>query len=145
MLLNTTKFGKVEVNEDYIFTFVEPIIGYDEYHEFALIDYNENSPFKWLQSAENPDLALPVTIPAYFGIQYQFTIPDEKEAVLEAKDANSILALNIANIPNGAPQNATVNLLAPIVINTDNKKAIQLILNNSEFSVRHKIFNYKDK
>ena len=73
------------------------------------------------------------------------SIPDEKEAILEAKDANSILALNIANIPNGEPQNATVNLLAPIVINTDNKKAIQLILTNSDFSVRYKIFDYKDK
>ncbi len=145
MKLQTTKFGEVEVSEDYVFTFVEPIIGYDEYKEFALIDYNEKSPFKWLQAVDNPELALPVTIPAYFGIPYQFTIPDEKENILEAKDANSILALNIANIPNGEPQNATVNLLAPIVVNTDNKKAIQLILTNSDFSVRYKIFNYKDK
>ena len=140
MKLKTSKFGEIEVLEDYIFTFVEPIIGYDEYKQFALIDYNPESPFKWLQSLENPALSMPVTIPAYFNIEYQFTIPDEKEQVLEAKNANEILSLNIANVPNGAPQNTTINLLAPIVINTTNKKAIQLVLNDSKFEIKHRLF-----
>lgn len=144
MILETSKFGEVEVNEEYIFNFVEPIIGYDEYKLFALIDYNEESPFKWLQSLENPDLALPVTIPAYFGIPYEFAIPDEKESVLEAKDASEILCLNIANVPNGAPQLTTINLMAPLVINTTNKKAIQLILSNSNFAIKHRLFENKE-
>ena len=145
MLLKTTKFGEIEVNEDYIFEFVEPIIGYDKYKRFAFVDYNEDSPFKWLQAVDEPALALPVTIPAYFGIPYQFTIPDEKEKVLDAKDASDILALTIANVPNGAPQNTTINLLAPIVINTANKRAIQLILTNTDYSVKHKIFDNKEQ
>ena len=143
MLLKTTKFGEIEVSEDYIFTFVEPIIGYEQYKQFALIDYNEESPFKWLQSLENPALALPVTIPGYFGISYEFTIPDEKEVVLGATSADEILSLNIANVPNGAPQNTTVNLLAPIVINTANKRAIQLVLSNTNFAIKYKIFENK--
>lgn len=140
MILKTSKFGEVEINEEYIFNFVEPIIGYEEYSKFALIDYNVASPFKWLQSLENPDLAMPVTIPAYFGIPYEFTIPDEKEAIIEAKEASEILCLNIANVPNGEPQNTTVNLMAPLVINTTNKKAIQLVLSNSNFAIKHRLF-----
>lgn len=144
MILKTTKFGEVEVNENYIFDFVEPIIGYEEYHKFALVDYNVNSPFKWLQSVENPDLAMPVTIPAYFGIPYEFTIPDEKEQILDAKDAGDILCLNIANVPNGAPQNTTINLLAPIVINKANKKAIQLVLLDTNFAIKYRLFDAKE-
>ena len=144
MILKTTKFGEVEVNENYIFDFIEPIIGYEEYHKFALVDYNVNSPFKWLQSVENPDLAMPVTIPAYFGIPYEFTIPDEKEQILDAKDAGDILCLNIANVPNGAPQNTTINLLAPIVINTANKKAIQLVLLDTNFAIKYRLFDAKE-
>lgn len=144
MILKTSKFGEVEVNEEYIFTFVEPIIGYDEYKRFALIDYNPESPFKWLQSLDNLALALPVTIPAYFGIPYEFTIPDEKEKILEASEAKDILSLNIANVPNGAPQLTTVNLLAPIVINLANKKALQLVLNDSKFAIKHKLFEQKE-
>ena len=89
-------------------------------------------------------LALPVTIPAYFGIPYEFAIPDEKESVLEAKDASEILCLNIANVPNGAPQLTTINLMAPLVINTTNKKAIQLILSNSNFAIKHRLFENKE-
>lgn len=143
MILKTTKFGDIDISEEYIFTFIEPIIGYEEYKQFALIDYSEESPFKWLQSVENPALALPVTIPAYFGVSYEFTIPDEKEEVLGAKSADDILSLNIANVPNGAPQNTTVNLLAPIVINTSNKRAIQLVLSNTNFAIKYKIFENK--
>ena len=145
MILKTTKLGEIEINEEYIFTFVEPIIGYENVKQFALVDYNEDSPFKWLQAIEVPSLSLPVTIPSYFGIKYEFTIPDEKEAVLEAKNADDILALNIANVPNGAPQNTSINLLAPIVINTVNKKAIQLVLSNSNYSVKHKLFQNREQ
>ena len=145
MILQTTKLGEIEINEDYIFTFVEPIIGYESVKQFALVDYNEDSPFKWLQAIDVPSLALPVTIPSYFGIKYEFTIPDEKEAVLGANNADDILALNIANVPNGAPQNTSINLLAPIVINTVNKKAIQLVLSNSNYSVKHKLFQNREQ
>ena len=72
-------------------------------------------------------------------------VPDEKEAVLEAKNADDILALNIANVPNGAPQNTSINLLAPIVINTVNKKAIQLVLSNSNYSVKHRLFQNREQ
>ncbi|MDD3594609.1 MAG: flagellar assembly protein FliW [Candidatus Gastranaerophilales bacterium] len=144
MILNTTKFGEVEVNEDYIFDFVEPILGYEDLKKFALVDYDNDSPFKWLQSIENLELALPVTIPAFFGINYQFTIPDEKVALLQAGNADDILSLNITNIPKGQPQEATVNLVAPIVVNINNKKAMQLVLSNTDFSVKHKLFASKE-
>ena len=145
MILETAKFGKVEVNDNYIFDFVEPIIGYENIKHFALIDCDEKSPFKWLQAIEDLSLAMPVTIPAYFGIEYKFYIPDDKVELLEAKEATDILSLNITNVPNGAPQNATVNLLAPVVVNINNKKALQLILSDTNFPVRYRLFGENDK
>ena len=145
MLLETEKFGKLEVNENYIFDFVEPIIGYENIKHFALIDIDSESPFKWLQAIEDLSLAMPVTMPAYFGIEYQFSIPDDKVDLLEAEKAEDILSLNITNVPNGAPQNATVNLLAPVVININNRKALQLILSDTNFPVRYKLFGEKEK
>ena len=40
---------------------------------------------------------------------------------------------NIVNIPSSNPQGATINMLAPVVINIVNKKAMQIILKNTEF------------
>lgn len=139
--INTTKFGEIEVNKDSIFNFVTPIIGFKELKEYTLIDYKPDSPFKWLQSMEDMDLAFPITLCSFFGIDYQFDIPDEEANQLEITSADDIFVCNIANIPSSNPQGATINMLAPIVINIVNKKAMQIILKNTDFEVRHKLFN----
>ena len=139
--INTVKFGEIEVNKESIFDFVAPIIGFNELKKYALVDYKPDSPFKWLQSMEDMELAFPITLCSFFGIDYQFDIPDEEANKLEISGADDIFVCNIANIPSSNPQGATINMLAPIVINIVNKKAMQIILKNPEFEVRKKLFN----
>jgi len=140
MKLTTSRFGEIEVNEELIFDFIEPILGYDGLTKFSLIDNQPESPFKWLQSMENGDLAFPVTFPAYFGIDYQFVIPEEKSKKLELKDTENLITFNITCIPHGNVQGTTVNLVGPIVINAENKKAMQLVLTDTKYTVKHKLF-----
>lgn len=142
--INSTRFGELEINKDVIFDFVCPIIGFDDLTKFALIDYKPDSPFKWLQSIEEADLAFPVTLCSFFNIDYQFDIPDEEADKLQIESADDVLVCNIANIPASNPHDATINMLAPLVINLKNKKAMQLILKNSNFEVRYKLFQAKD-
>lgn len=61
MNINTEKFGEISIDDNLIFDFVEPIIGYDGLRQYVLVEHTENSAFKWLQSIERPDLAFPVT------------------------------------------------------------------------------------
>lgn len=139
--INTAKFGELEVNKDSIFDFVIPIIGFKDLKKYAIIDYKPDSPFKWLQSMEDMELAFPITLCSFFGIDYQFDIPDEEAKTLEIESADDIFVCNIANIPASNPQAATINMLAPIVVNIVNKKAMQIILKNTNFEVRHRLFN----
>ena len=139
--LNTAKFGEIEINKDSIFNFVAPIIGFNDLKEYAIVDYKPDSPFKWLQSVEDMELAFPITLCSFFGIDYQFDIPDEEAQRLEITSGDDVFVCNIANIPSSNPQGATINMLAPIVVNIVNKKAMQIILKNTEFEVRHKLFN----
>ena len=139
--LNTTKFGEVEVSKDTVFEFVSPIIGFKDLTKYTIIDYKPDSPFKWLQSMEDMDLAFPVTLCSFFGIDYQFDIPDEEAEKLGITSGDDVFVCNIANIPSSNPQGATINMLAPIVINIVNKKAMQIILKNTEFEVRKKLFD----
>ena len=141
MKINTSRFGEVEVDEELIFNFIEPILGYEQLTKFILLDHTPDSPFKWLQSAEDPGVAFPVTFPAFFGIEYQFVISEEKAKKLELTKAEDLLSFNITCVPQGNPQNATVNLVGPIVVNMVNKKSMQLILTNVSFSTKHKLFN----
>lgn len=138
--LNTEKFGEVQISKDVIFEFISPIIGFNDLKKYAIVDYKPESPFKWLQSIEDMTLAFPITLCSYFGIDYQFDIPDEEAEKLEISSADDVFVFNIANIPQSNPQGATINMLAPIVVNIVNKKAMQLILKNTEFEVRHRLF-----
>lgn len=142
--IETSRFGEVVVDNSLLFNFVSPIIGYPEHKRFTLIDYRPDSPFKWLQSMEDKDLAFPITLCNYFNIDYQFELSDEDAATLGVKTAEEILAVNIVTIPQINPQAATINLLAPIVINTTNNNAMQVILKDSKFPVRHKLFNKEE-
>ena len=139
--LNTAKFGEIEIDKDSVFNFVSPIIGFQNLKQYAIIDYRPDSPFKWLQSLEDSELAFPITLCSFFGIDYQFDIPDEEAELLEIETADDVFVCNIANIPSSNPQGATINMLAPIIMNIANKKAMQVILKNTNFEVRYKLFD----
>ena len=139
--INSVKFGELVVNENNIFEFVSPIIGFNSLTKYTIVDYRPDSPFKWLQSMENMDLAFPITLCSFFGIEYKFDIPDEEAEKLGIETADDVFVCNIANIPSSNPQGATINMLAPIIVNLQNKKAMQLILKNTDFQVRYKLFD----
>ena len=139
--INTSRFGEVEIDENAIFDFVLPIIGFHDLTKYTIIDYKPDSPFKWLQSVEEGDLAFPITLCSFFGIDYQFDIPDEEAEKLGIESADDVFVCNIATIPQSNPQGATINMLAPIIVNLANKKAMQTVLKNTEFQVRYKLFN----
>ncbi len=141
MKITTSRFGEVEVDDNLVFEFIEPILGYDRLKKFVLIDNSPESPFKWLQSAEDENVAFPVTFPAYFGIDYQFTIPEEKAKKLDAKETENIVSFNIVCIPQGNAREATINLVGPIVINIENKSGLQLVLTDTKYGIKHRIFD----
>ena len=149
MKITTTRFGEIEVEEDLFFKFDSPILGYEKETQFVMIEgsSNEKSPFKWLQSTNTPDLAFPITAPAYFGIEYVFELPESIQDLLEIKTAEDIFVLNIASIPHANPRKSTVNLLAPLIFNVKKHTAAQAILSGSGFKVAHPLFddNKKDK
>ncbi len=145
VIIETSKFGEITVDKNNIFEFVLPIIGFSDLTKYTIVDYKPDSPFKWLQSMEDMELAFPVTLCSFFGIDYKFDIPDEEAEKLKIENADDVFVCNIANIPSSNPQGATINMLAPIVINLQNKKAMQIILKNTEFEVRHKLFDTEEK
>ncbi len=140
MLIKTEKFGDVEINKEYIFNFVKPIIGFEKLDKYVLIEHDESSPFKWLQSVQEPALAFPITSASYFDIDYQFELNDEDINTLRIKTEEDLLILNIVSIPVNQPQNSTINLLSPIVINFTNKNAMQIILQNTNYTTRKALF-----
>ena len=140
MNIKTTRFGDVDVVENSIFDFINPILGYDDEDKFIIIENNESSKFKWLQSAKTPELAFVLTSAGLFGIDYSFELPEIAQEELGIEDADDLLALNMVVIPHQNPRNSTINLLAPLIFNTKNHKAGQIILSGSNFKVDYPLF-----
>ena len=141
MKANTTRFGEIDVDNTRILNFIQPIIGYNDYSKYTLLEHNGNDMFYWLQSLEDPELAFPVSIPSRFDIDYSFEIDDATVEKLEIKDVSDILIYNIVAIPVNEPKKATINLLGPVIINAKNNKALQYIISNSDYTSRYPLFD----
>lgn len=140
MKLNTVKFGEVEVEEERIFKFVLPIIGFDNLEKFIILDLNQDSLFKWLQSVEDPSLAFPVISVASLDMDYMVDLSDSVVDVLKIDSEENILVLNITSIPQENPRGTTINLLAPLIFNVDKQLAGQVVLSGSGYDISHPMF-----
>jgi flagellar assembly factor FliW len=135
--VHTARFGTVEVPQDRLYHFISPILGFEEHTCFALLDHSEESPFKWMQSTHDPELAFVVTSPSLFELEFEFVLPDASVEALGLKSAEEVLVLTLVTIPDENPALMTTNLLGPLVINLTSNKAMQLILqDNDRFSTR---------
>ena len=135
MQINSQRFGVVDIEDDAVLNFPSGIIGFSREHSFALIPHEGSSYLAWLQSVTTPELAFPVVSAHAFGDKY----PDvavgaaaHAAGVLGAEEDFAVLVVLCA--PIGQP--ATVNLLAPVVVNAQTRTGAQVILEGSRFSTR---------
>lgn len=125
--INTTRFGKIEYEDEEVIYFNNGIPAFETEHQFIIIGNEEKSPFAFLQSITTKDLALAITDPFTFYRDYEFEIDELTKEELELKDVNEVGVWNVLSIPKEFKK-TTINLKAPIVINIEKKKGKQIIL-----------------
>lgn len=140
MEINTKAYGLVEVGEENIITFEKGIIGFEEKQKYVLLGNPEKEDFLiWLQSVDDEKLAFIIIPPHFVKADYKPIIPSEELEDLEIKDNEDLLFYTIVVIPEDIKKMRT-NLKAPLIINTKNNKAKQLILNDDRYQVKEWIF-----
>ena len=140
MIINTARFGEVEINENRIFDFVMPVIGFNELTKFIILEPGENTLFKWLQSTEDSSLAFPIISVVSLDYDYSIDLSDNVINTLEITNPESLLVMNITSIPQDNPRGTTINLLAPLIFNLDNQKAGQIVLSGSGYDISYPMF-----
>lgn len=138
MKIQTALLGELEVDENYILNFTEGIPAFEEEKQFVLLPMDEKGPFYYLQSIKNEDLCLLLAEPFVFFPHYEIEVADEELHQLGI-DNSSMLVYVVLNVPDDFKL-TTANLLAPIIINPENKKAMQYIAVNTKYTTRHYIF-----
>lgn len=147
MLTETRYFGKIDLDESKIITFEQGIMGFEEYKKWALlydVEEKDDTSISWLQSLEEPQLALPVVSPFCLVEQYNPVVEDELLKELgEFKDEDLIVLLALT-VP-GEVEKTTANLKAPFIINPDTAKGIQVIVENADYPVRFQVYEAVQK
>ena len=137
---NTSRFGEIEVDEKKIVHFNKGIPAFEDETEFVILPYEEESPYYFMQSLKSPDLAFLLTNPFLFFPDYTFEIDDVTLSELEIKNQDAVFYYAMITIPNGSIRYMTANLLAPVVLNSENMRAKQVVLENSNYTTKHRLF-----
>jgi flagellar assembly factor FliW len=140
MIVETTEFGLIEIDEDDIIHFPEGICGLEDIKNYVFLEKNEiDVPIVWMQAINNKHIRFVVFDPMFIVDKYQPVISDEILKKLNASSLDEIRYYVIAVVPKNI-KDMTVNLKSPIVINPESKIAYQVILENPEYNVRHFVF-----
>lgn len=137
----TRLFGEIEIDESKIITFEDGIIGFPDMKKFTLIfdEKKEGRPsISWLQSMDEPETAFPVMDPLFVCETYNPSVEDELLKNLGTIKEDNLYVLVTVTVPQNIKELA-VNLKAPIVINTDTRKASQIIVED-DLPVRYRIY-----
>ena len=145
MEVNTRAFGLIDINDDKIIKFDNGIVGFSDLQLFALIHNEEKKGgIRWLQSLDEPCFALPVMDPLMVVPEYNPEVEDDYLAPLGEMSAEETLVLVTVTVPKELSK-MSVNLQAPIIINAETKKAIQMIVNTEKYPVKYYIYDILQK
>ena len=133
MEIESTRFGRLSVDEERVITFPGGLLGFPEHTQFALIQTGEENYFFWLQSADDPNLAFVVTDPSIFFKDYDVPLREEMQQDLKLEDPQFVQVFVICN---KVGEWLTGNLLGPLVVNAQNRLAQQVVLTEKKWTTR---------
>lgn len=140
LTVHSTRFGTIEIEADAVLSFPRGLIGLGG-SRYALLTTDPESPFSWLHSVEDPDLALPVTRPWQFFPGYEVVVADDEGAALGlGGDAPADVWVTVRAA--ASIEDFTVNLRAPIVVTStpDGPAAFQVLNDAPGLEVRTPLF-----
>lgn len=139
MIVNTTRFGPIEISSEDLLDFSEGLLGFNDLEKFVLLDDPNDEIFAWLQSCDEPSIAFPVLEPELFEDNYKLELSKSDLQSLGADDVSGLRSFCIITIPED-PARMTANLKAPVVVNIEKRRARQCVLQNNKLEIREPIF-----
>lgn len=145
MSVKTKLFGEIEIEEEKIIVFEKGLIGLPDLKKFALITDAEKSDsrIQWLQSLDEPGMAMPIINPFEVLEEYNPIVNDELLENLGAYKEEKLMLFLTIRVPEDITQ-MTINQKGPIIINPDTKKGCQIIV-ESDLPVRFPVYDILKK
>ncbi|MBY0199214.1 flagellar assembly protein FliW [Priestia megaterium] len=139
MKISTSYHGDIEIDNQQTLTFNQGIPGFLEETEFVVLPLPEAEAFQVLQSIQTKEVAFIITDPFQFFLDYDFQLEPqeiEKLQLQQVEDAVVYVLLTMSD----SVEKITANLQAPVIINTKKQLAKQVILMNTAYETKHRLF-----
>jgi flagellar assembly factor FliW len=139
MKIDTKYHGSIEVNSNEVLSFDKGIPGFLEEKKFIVLPLSDDEIFYVLQSVSTPELAFVISSPFNFFKEYDFKLEEQVVEELALESDKDVMVYSILTLQDPFVK-TTANLQAPVIINSRNQKAKQVILHNEQFNTKHPIF-----
>lgn len=130
-----TQFGPQEIDPESIITLPQGMLGFADLTHYKLFHEEGKPTVFWLQSLDDPAIQFPVASPQLFQVAYEIALSDEETELLQLTSTEDATLLVTVSKPAGNASQAQPNLLAPIIINMENRIGLQKSLNQVESQV----------
>lgn len=120
----TSRFGKLEVAEDKVIQFPAGLLGFPQVKRYVLLDY-EDTPIKWLQAIDDPDVAFIVMEPRMLVQDYTISLDATTRQALLLDTEEDLAILAIVRVEKGQ---VLANLKGPLLFNSRLKIGLQAVL-----------------
>jgi flagellar assembly factor FliW len=139
ILIQSDQFGEFEVTPDLIYSFPKGIPGIPEFVEAVLVSATGTAEFEglevadsfwWLQDTKDPTVAFLCVDPWLVAAEYEVDFDAEALGV-EAPEDVMVLAIVTSH-----DDGMTANLRAPLILNSKNRVAAQVVLDDPQWPIR---------
>jgi flagellar assembly factor FliW len=131
-----TRYGRQVVAKSSLLTFPDGLPGFEDLRRFKLFHEEGRSTVYYLQSAEDPDIRLPVITPETCKIDYRIELTDDEVERLQIASADDVVVVvTVAEDADHPEAGIRANFMAPIVINTASRIGLQKSLNRVDGGV----------
>ena len=143
-ITETKYFGKISFEPDSELEFPLGLPGFESRKRFVAVTLPASEPLIYLQSLEDPDLCF-ITMPLLaVDPHYRLNVSKEDLAVVglapafQPRVGEDALCLTVLSMREDGP---TANLLAPVVVNLRNRRAVQAIALEGEYSHQYELMS----
>ena len=144
MLIQTSRFGEIEVEESQIINFPSGLVGFSEDRRFVIREDDAAAPFLWLQSVDSNGLAFVMIEPHVSVTNYELELTQKHLNKLDAKNIEELRVFVLVTMAKEI-KDVTINLQGPLLFNPEKRLGLQFIIPDGKYSTRHLLFGDKLK
>jgi len=130
-------------SDETLLTFPDGLVGFPELKVFRLFEPSGGYPLKFLQSTEHPEVSFVCMDAAAIDMSYEVPLSEEEAKFLLLEKPEDAMVMALVAVPED-PRLMTANLAGPLVVNAKTLQGRQIVLDTSQYPLKHRVITPKD-